>query len=150
MPTDHTSRDNPAPAGAGSRGRPLGLVVAALVVAAQALAPVVFAIWMMVRHGSETPSNESVYEGATIYLIVLGLMVSAIAFGLWRRRGWSFGAAVFVQLLALAVTYEMTDSGFWAGAVPLGVAAIGCLALLFTTPVRTALGRMPSQASPTT
>lgn len=148
MPTDPTPRDATASARDERQGRPVGLVVAALVVAAQALAPIVFAIWMVVRHGSDTPSNESVYEGATIYLIVLGLMVSAIAGGLWRRRGWSFGAAVFVQLLALAVTYEMTNSGFWAGAVPLGVSAVGCIVLLFTTPVRTALGRMPSQASP--
>lgn len=125
-----------------SAPRPLALTVVAALTTAVGLAPAVFAGWMLVRHGSTTPSNESVYEGTTIYLVVLGVMVLGVAAGLWRGRGWAFGGAVFVQLIALAVTYEMARAEFWPGAVALGASAVISLGLLFTRSVRSALGRI--------
>ncbi len=122
--------------------RPPGLVAAAALVALEAVTPIVFAVSMIVRHRSERPSNEAVYEGSTTYLIVLGLMVLAVAAGLWRARGWSFGAAVFTQVILFAVVYEMSRASFWGGAVPLGAAAVLTLVLLFSRPVRRRLGRL--------
>jgi hypothetical protein len=142
-PTGPASADRTAVNdGRSAAPRPPGLVAAAVLVALEALAPIVFAVSMIVRDRSERPSNEAVYEGSTTYLIVLGLMVLAVAAGVWRARGWSFGAAAFTQLILIAVVYEMTRESFWAGAIPLGAAAAATLALLFSRPVRRRLGRL--------
>ncbi len=131
MPTDSTP---------GGRGR--GPAVATAVVAGQGLALVGFGVWLIVRRASDTPSNESVYEGSTAYMFVTGALVLLVAAAMWRGLGWAMGAAVFVQLLALAVTYEMANAGFWVGAVPLGLASAGALLALLSPSGRAAFDRL--------
>lgn len=143
------------PAGPGGEGditgrtanRPWGLRVAALLLAAQGLAPITFALWMVVRHTNEAPSNEDVYTGSAVALIVLGVMVLAVAAAMWSAHGWSFGGGVFIQLLCLAISYEMVRAEFWQGAIPLGLSAVATLGMLFSAPVRAALGRGQDDAS---
>ena len=129
LPTDETSR------------RTRGPVIATAIVVAQGLALVAFGVWLMVERWNETPSNESVYQGSTAYMFVTGALVLLVAVAARRGVGWAMGAAVFVQLLALAVTYEMAKEGFWAGAVPLGLASAVALLSLLSPSGRAAFGR---------
>src|SRR5215207_9113431 len=96
--------------------RPMALLVAAGVVAIEAAALLGFAGWNLLRRASEEPSNFGVFEGATAYFGLFGVLVLLVAGALVLQHGWAFGAAVFLQLLGLAVTYEMLRSGFWLGA----------------------------------
>lgn len=111
------------------------------VLALQSLALLGFSGWLLARRVDEVPSNELVFEGSAVYLVLAGLLVGLVALALRSMRGWAYGAAVVVQLLALGVTYEMARGGFWVGVVPMAVAAVAALAALFTKPARTAFGR---------
>lgn len=111
------------------------------VLAAQALALLGFSGWLIAQRVTDTPSNEMVFEGSAVYLVVSGVMMGLVALALRSLRGWAYAATIVVQLIALGVTYEMARAGFWIGAMPLGVAAITAVAALFTRSARTAFGR---------
>ena len=102
---------------------------------------IVFGAWLMLVRSGDTPSNESVYQGSTAYMFVTGALVLLVAVAAWRGVGWAMSAAVLVQLLALAVTYEMAKEGFWVGAVPLGLASLGAMLALLSPSGRAAFGR---------
>lgn len=138
MPTDDPRRESDT---AVAPSRPPGLIAAAVIVTLEALALFGFAGWMVVRHGAESPSNEQVYSGAVVYLVVFGALVAVVAVSLWRVRGWAYGAAVFLQILALPIAWMMGQEGLWLGAAPLAVAAVTAVAGLVTEPSRRALGR---------
>lgn len=121
--------------------RPPGLIVATLVVGLEALTLLGFAGWLVLRHGSEVPSNEQVYSGSVVYLVVFGAMVAIVAASLWKLRGWAFGAAVFMQVLALPIAWQMGGAGFWLGAVPLAMVAVVAVIGLMSGPARLVLGR---------
>ena len=120
---------------------PAPVRVATGVVAVQALALLTFSGWLLVRRLSETPSNEQVFEGSAVYLLLSGVLVGLIALGLRSRRGWAYGATVVVQLIGLGIAYEMVRAGFWVGVVPVSIAAATVLAALFSAPARAAFGR---------
>lgn len=111
------------------------------VLALQSAALLGFSAWLLLRRLEETPSNERVFEGSAVYLLLSGLLVALVALALRSLRGWAYGAAVVVQLLALGVSYEMARGGFWLGAVPMALVTVGALTALLTKPARTALGR---------
>lgn len=111
------------------------------ILAAEAAALVGFSGWLLLRRTQDIPSNERVFEGAAVYLLLSGFLVALIAISLRSVRGWAYGAAVVVQLLALGVTYEMARAGFWVGAVPLALGAAGVLGALLSRPSREAFGR---------
>jgi hypothetical protein len=120
---------------------PAAIVVAAGVVAMQGAALLGFAAWNLLRRSGEEPSNLGVFQGATAYLALFGVLVWLVAGALVLQKRFAFGAAVFLQLLALAVTYEMVVGGFWLGALLLGGSCVGALIALFSAPARAALGR---------
>lgn len=109
--------------------------------AVQAFALLAFSGWLFVRRLSETPSNEQVFEGSAVYLLLCGLLVGLIALGLRARRGWAYGATVVVQLIGLGIAYEMGRAGFWVGVALVVAAAVVVLAALFSGPAREAFGR---------
>ena len=55
------------------------------------------------------------------YFLTLGVLILLIAAGLWTGRRWLYGAAVFIELIALGLTWEMLTERFWIGAVLTGV-----------------------------
>jgi hypothetical protein len=117
------------------------LLLAAGVVAVEGAALLAFAGWLLLRRDREVPSNERVFQGATVFVVLMGLLVLVVAVALWLHQRWTFGAGVFIQLLGLGVTYQMANGGFWPGAVLLGLACVGTLIALFSPPARAALGR---------
>jgi hypothetical protein len=129
-------RSEPAPG-----RRPAALLVAACIVAVEGAALLGFAAWLLLRRTSEQPSNANVFQGATAFVVVLGLLVLAVAAALWLQKRWAFGAGVFVQLLGLGLTYQMATGGFWSGAAALGLACVCALVALFSAPSRAVFGR---------
>jgi hypothetical protein len=69
--------------------RPAALLVAAGVVAVDGAALLGFAGWLLLRRTSEEPSNRGVFQGATAFIALMGLLVLVVAVALWlqRRRG---------------------------------------------------------------
>jgi uncharacterized membrane protein len=129
------------PTGPATGRRPVALLVAVGMVTVEGAALLAFAGWNLLRRSSDQPSNPGVFQGATAYLGLLGVLVLVVAAALVLRQRWAFGAAVFLQLLALAVTYEMVRGGFWLGAVLLGLTCVAALVGLFSGSTRAALGR---------
>lgn len=122
-------------------GRPVPLRVATGVLAAQALALLGFAGWLVWETVVATPDNPAVAQGSAAYFVVLALILCGVAWALARRHGWAGGAAVFVQLLALPMAWYMGRAGLLVGAVPLAAGALAALVGLLTPASRAALGR---------
>jgi hypothetical protein len=127
---------------------PWPVLVAIGVLALQSAALLGFSGWLLLRRLEEQPSNEQVFEGSAVYLLLSGFLVALVAIALRSLRGWAYGATVVVQLLALGVTYEMVRGGFWLGAVPMAVAAGAALAALFSRSARAAFNRDQGPAGP--
>jgi uncharacterized membrane protein len=115
--------------------------VAIAAVLVEGLAVLGFALWLGVELVTQSPSNEDVARGSTVYFIVLGALVLLVAWGLWRRSGWSHGAAVFLQLLALPIAWYMLRGHAWWSALVLTVIAVATIVALLRRETRTALGR---------
>lgn len=115
--------------------------MAAAVVLVEGLALLGFGAWLGVELLVSEPSNREVASGSAVYFLVLGALVLLLAWSLWRRTGWSHGAAVFVQILALPLAWTMLRAGTWWLAVPTAALAVAALVALLRPGTRSALGR---------
>ena len=107
---------------------------AAVVVAIEGAALVGVAVVLVVRHlsGVENRPWLSGY-GTAAWFAIMGAAVLAAGWALWTGRRWGRGIAVFAQLLLLPVAWYMgVGSQRWLYAVPIGLAALAALALLFS------------------
>ena len=116
-------------------------MLATAVVLVQGLALVGFGAWLGVELLVAEPSNRSVATGSTAYFLLLGALVLGLVWALWRRRSWSHGAAVFLQVLALPLAWTMATADNWLLAVPTAALAITGLVALLRPDTRAALGR---------
>ena len=121
--------------------RPPGLRLAIAAVFAQGLAVLGFGLWLVFELLTQSPSNEDVARGSAVYFLVFGLLVLLVAWGLWRRSGWSHGAAIFLQLLALPIAWYMLRGDIWWSALLLTTVAVAALVALLRPQTRAALGR---------
>jgi hypothetical protein len=63
----------------------------------------------------------------------MGAALVAAGRALWIGKRWGRGLSVFAQLLLLPVAwYAAVDSAQWLYGVPIGLVALGTLALLFS------------------
>ena len=115
--------------------------VAAIGVLLQAAGLLGFAIWEMVQSGQRAPSNVAVFQGSVVYLSVSGVLLGTVGVALWARRSAAFGITVAVQLIVLAIGYEMARSSFWVGALPVWTSAGVVLVGLLSRPGRECFGR---------
>ena len=85
--------------------------------------------------------------GTAGWFVIMGAAVLAAGWALWTGRRWGRGIAVFAQLLLLPIAYYMgVGSGQWALAVPVAVAAVVSLGLLFTPSALQWLGQDSASA----
>ena len=71
--------------------------------------------------------------GTAGWFAVMGSAVLAAGWALWTGRRWGRGIAVFAQLLLLPISWYMgVGSGQWVLAVPVALAALATLGLLFS------------------
>ncbi|KWW99396.1 hypothetical protein C3Y87_13870 [Carbonactinospora thermoautotrophica] len=115
-------------------------LVAAVLVALEGLVLAGYAGYVLVIAISGRPHSLAGIEAVAGYLMLLGVLVLLVAWGLYRERRWSRGPGVLVQLLALAVTWNMFQAGAYALGVPLGLAALVALVALVLLTARAARG----------
>ncbi|HEX2401164.1 MAG TPA: hypothetical protein VHJ79_14445 [Mycobacterium sp.] len=121
---------------------------AAVVVALEGAALVVVAAVLVVRHlaGVEEHPWLSGY-GTAAWFVIMGSAVLAAGWALWTGRRWGRGIAVFAQLLLMPVAWYMAvGSHQWLYGVPVGLAALATLALLFSPSALQWLGAQDSSA----
>jgi hypothetical protein len=128
--------------------RPPALILVAAVVTAQGVALLAWGLYELVALQRDQASNRDVAIGSMAYFLTLAVLVLLIALGLWSGRRWLYGAAVFVELIALGLTWEMLTERFWLGAVLTGGTALAALATLFSPSGREAFGRGSPASSP--
>ena len=122
---------------------------AAVVVALQGAALILVAALLVVRHlgGVEDQPWLSGY-GTAGWFIIMGSAVLAAGWALWTGRRWGRGIAVFAQLLLLPVAWYMAvGSNQWLYGIPVGLVALGTLALLFSPSTLQWVGAQDSSAS---
>jgi hypothetical protein len=141
VPADAAPSDSPSAASPGRAARSPALVLVAAVVAAQGLALLGWGLYELVQLQGDQASNRDVAVGSMAYFLTLGVLILLIAAGLWTGRRWLYGAAVFIELIALGLTWEMLTERFWIGAVLTGGTAVAALATLFSRNGRAAFGR---------
>jgi hypothetical protein len=121
---------------------------AAVVVALEGAALVGVAVVLVVRHlaGVKDLPWLSGY-GTAAWFAIMGAGVLAAGWALWTGRRWGRGIAVFAQLLLLPVAWYMgVGSQRWLYGVPVGLAALATLALLFSPSALQWLGAQDSSA----
>lgn len=85
--------------------------------------------------------------GTAGWFVIMGSAVLAAGWALWTGRRWGRGIAVFAQLLLLPVAWYMgVGSGQWVLAVPVALAAVVTLGLLFSPSALEWLGQDPASA----
>ncbi|MEE1927646.1 hypothetical protein V1J52_05480 [Streptomyces sp. TRM 70351] len=122
--------------------RPARLAVAAALVALEGVALAGVAVGMLVMLASGAPDSAVQAVTGALTVLALAVLPFATARGLWRLRRWSRSPAIFTQLLALPVGWQMASStGFWVpGGLALAAVAVAVLVCLFHARSAEALG----------
>jgi hypothetical protein len=118
---------------------------AAVLVALEGAAGLLAAIVYVVSGigGSDDPGMNKF--GTAAWFAIIGAAVLAAGWALWTGRRWGRGVAVFAQLLLLPVSwYIAVGSHQWLYGIPVGVAALVVLVLLFSPAAVQWLGRQDS------
>lgn len=114
--------------------RPVRVSVAAVLVGLEGLALAGFGLQtlVMLLAGYEPDSVTQAVTGA-ITMLVLALLPLGTARGLWVLSRWSRGPAIFMQLLALPVGWQMANSSgvLFVVGLTTAVVAIATLVCLF-------------------
>jgi hypothetical protein len=113
------------PGASSERRRPLTIVVAAALLALEALAALAYAA---LEIGQVRISRAAVGVGVTILMAALGLLLLVVARGVFRGKRWSRGPAVATQLILLPIAWSFKGGSTTWVAVVLGIVAIAVLA----------------------
>ncbi|MBW1603032.1 hypothetical protein JJV70_13125 [Streptomyces sp. JJ66] len=122
--------------------RPTRVGVAAGLVAAEGVTVAGFGVSMLVLTVTGSPDGLTQALTGAVTVLVLALLPLITARGLWRLRRWSRGPAIFTQLLALPVGWQMASgTGAWVpGGLAVAAVAIAVLVCLFHAKAAAALG----------
>jgi uncharacterized membrane protein len=115
--------------------------VAGAVLAAEALLMLGVAAWQEAGALTSQAQVTAVAQGTAAYFLVFGVLVAGLAVAVWLGVRAAFGAAVFLQVLALPLAVTMASERFWVGALVLGTLALVGLVTLLSPSGREAFGR---------
>ena len=104
-----------------------GLLVAAGLLAVQALAAIGFAL---VEATQIQGSRWVVGVGTSALMVLYGAFLLLVARGLIRSRRWSRGPAVATQLLHLPIAWSFAQGATWWVALVLGITSLVALVCL--------------------
>ena len=143
----------PVPAEPADRGetvpRPTRVTVAAALVGLEGLALAGFGVQtlVMLLAGYE-PDNVTQAVTGAITMLVLALLPLGTARGLWVLSKWSRGPAIFLQLLALPVGWQMANSQgvLVVAGMAMAAVAIATLVCLFHPAAHAVLRSEPGAA----
>jgi hypothetical protein len=114
------------------------LVVAALLLALQGVAALVFAV---VEIGQIRSTRPVVGIGVTLIMLGYAALLAVVARGVLRHRRWSRGLAVVTQLILLLLGWSFREAPTtWVGIVFGLVAATALVCLLLPASTRAFLG----------
>jgi hypothetical protein len=116
-------------------GRPAAGVALVALVAAQGLGLVGLAVFFLVELAVATPLSVPRALMAALLTLLGGAGLLLVARGLLRARRWARAPALVTQLLVLPVGAGLVQGGRWYVGVPLILAALAVLVLLFTPAV---------------
>ena len=105
-------------------GRPVTLVVAATVLALEAVVALAYAV---IEIGQVRMSRAVVGVGVTVVMACFGLLLLAVARGVFLGRRWSRGPAVATQLILLPLAWSFVGGGTTWVSVVLAALAIAVL-----------------------
>lgn len=106
---------------------------AGIVVAAEGAAALVVAVILVTRGIAGADQHVVNGFGTAVWFLIVGGGVLAAGWALWTGRRWGRGLAVFAQLLLLPISwYLAVGSHRPAFGIPVGIVALGTLALLFS------------------
>jgi hypothetical protein len=109
---------------AADRQRPVTIVVAAALLAVEALIALAYAV---LEVGEIRTSRAAVGVGVTILMGGFGLLLLFVSRGVFRGRRWSRGPAVALQLILLPLAWSFVGGSTTWVAVVLAVVAITAL-----------------------
>ena len=112
---------------AADRRRPLTIVLAAALLAVEALIALAYAV---LEVGEIRMSRAAVGVGVTILMGGLGLLLLLVSRGVFLGRRWSRGPAVAIQLILLPLAWSFVGGGTTWVAVALAAVAIAVLVAL--------------------
>lgn len=101
---------HPPKSGQISLAAPWSLLAAAGVAALEGLGALVAGVWMVVQIVADRPVGLAIALSTAGFVLATGVALAALAAGLVRRRRWSRGPAVFVQLLMLPIGYQLVEA----------------------------------------
>ena len=104
--------------------RPATLLLAAVLIAIEALSALVFAV---LEIGQVQMSRPGVGVGVAVLMGVFGLLLLIVARGVLRGRRWSRAPAVAMQLIVLPLAWSFRGGQTSWVAYALGAVAIGAL-----------------------
>ena len=126
--------------GAGARaGRPATVRAVVALVALQALTLVGIAIFYVVELAVASPDSVVTAAASALLVLVAGLGMALVTWGLARGRRWSRAPALVAELLLLPVGYEMSQGQRWWLGLLLLVWCGGIVVLLFNREVSASL-----------
>jgi hypothetical protein len=105
-------------------GRPITLVVAATLLALEAVVAVAYAV---VEIGQIRMSRAVVGVGVTVLMVCFGLLLLVVARGVFLGKRWSRGPAVATQLILLPIAWSFKGGSTTWVSVVLGTLAIAVL-----------------------
>ncbi|HJV14931.1 MAG TPA: hypothetical protein VJ625_13675 [Propionibacteriaceae bacterium] len=112
---------------AADRRRPVTIVLAAALLAVEALIALAYAV---LEVGEIRMSRAAVGVGVTILMGGLGLLLLLVSRGVFLGRRWSRGPAVAIQLILLPLAWSFVGGGTTWVAVALAAVAIAVLVAL--------------------
>ena len=118
--------------------RPPALLVAAALLAVQALAALVFGV---LEASQIRPVRAFMGIGVTVLMLAYGVLLGLLARAVARARRWSRGPAVVTQLILLLLGYSFRQPPTtWAGFLMAVVALVALVCLLLPASTRAFLG----------
>jgi hypothetical protein len=122
--------------------RPPALLVAAVLLAVQAVAALVFGV---LEASQIRPVRVVMGVGVTVLMLGYGVLLGLLARAVSRARRWSRGPAVVTQLILLLLGYSFRQPPTTAAGFVMGVVALTVLVcLLLPTSTRAFLGEEAS------
>jgi hypothetical protein len=120
-------------------GRPRSVRTVVALVALQALTLVAIAVFYGIELAVASPDSMVTAVASAVLVLVAGIGMALVAWGLARGRRWSRAPALVAQLLLLPVGYEMSQGQRWWLGLLLLLWAGAVAVLLFSRDVSASL-----------
>lgn len=110
---------------------PTTLRVAGGILAAEAVVVAGTGIWLAIGAIGESSGGIGMAIGSAILLVLLGLGMLFLSYGVFQVRRWSRGPAAVIELLMIPVAWQLLQGPTKPAGAALVIASIAVLVLIF-------------------